>query len=66
MNDADVWRIAHEMIQEYGGEAHMRARLRAEKLLEHDIADGAEEWTRVAQAIAELDRKAPGADDPVN
>jgi hypothetical protein len=66
MNEADIWRTAKEMIQQYGAEAQMRARHRAEKLLEYGFPDGAEEWTRVADAIAELNRKKPEAGEKVN
>jgi hypothetical protein len=66
MNDADVWRVAKEMIEQYGAEALARARARADKLREYGIAGGYEEWMRVADAIAELDRKTPGDDEKVN
>jgi hypothetical protein len=66
MNEADIWRTAKEMIQQYGAEAQIRARLRAEILLEYGIPEGAEEWMRVAEAIAELDRKKPEAGEKVN
>jgi hypothetical protein len=66
MNEADIWRTAKEMIQQYGAEAHIRARQRAEKLLEYGIAEGSEEWTQVADAIAELERKKPEAGEKLN
>jgi len=66
MNDADVWRVAKEMIEQYGAEARERARARAEKLREYGIAGGYEEWMRVADAIADLDRKTPDDDEKVN
>jgi hypothetical protein len=66
MNEADVWRTAREMIQQYGAEAQLRARERAEKLLEFGIPEGCEDWTRVADAIAELDRKKPEAGEKLN
>jgi hypothetical protein len=66
MNEADVWRTAKEMIEQYGGEARERARARAEKLREYGIADGYEEWIRVADAIAELERKAPDGNEKIN
>jgi hypothetical protein len=66
MNEADIWRTAKEMIQQYGAEAQMRARLRAEQLLEYGIEDGSKEWARVADAIAELDRKKPEDGEKVN
>ena len=66
MNEADVWRAAKEMIQQYGAEALERARARAEKLREYGIEDGYDEWTRIANAIAELERKTPGSGEKLN
>ena len=57
MKEADIWRTAKEMIQQYGAEALTRARQRADKLREYGITEGSEEWSRVAEAIAELERK---------
>jgi hypothetical protein len=66
MNEAEVWRTAKEMIEQYGGEARERARARAEKLREYGIAEGFEDWMRIADAIAELERKKPGEGEKVN
>jgi hypothetical protein len=66
MNDADIWRTAKEMIQQYGAEALERAKGRAEKLREFGIEGGYEEWMWVAKAIAELERKKPGEGEPIN
>ena len=54
MKDAEIWRIANDMIREYGADAENYARSRAETLRQQGIPDGAEDWTRVAEAIAEL------------
>ena len=64
MNEADIWRAANDMIRDYGAEAESCARLRAEKLRDEGISDDAEEWQRVADAIAELKR--PNRDESVN
>jgi hypothetical protein len=66
MKEADVWRTANDMIRDYGAEAESCARLRAEKLRDEGIPDGAEEWQRIADAIAELKRHAPDSDESVN
>jgi len=66
MNEADIWRTAREMIEQYGADARTRALQRAEKLLEYGIPEGCEEWTRVAEAIAELERTKPDAGDKLN
>ena len=66
MKEADIWRTANELIREYGAEAESCARHRAEKLQQEGIPDGAEEWQRVAQAIAELKRHTPDSDESVN
>jgi hypothetical protein len=54
------------MLREYGAEAESCARFRAEKLQEEGIPDGAQEWQRVAGAIAELKRHAPDSDESMN
>ncbi len=66
MDEAEVWRTAKEMIEQYGGEAMARARARAEKLREYGIAGGYEDWMRVADAISELERKKPGEGEKIN
>ena len=66
MNDADIWRTAREMIQQYGAEAQLRARARADTARENGIPEGYDEWMRVAEAVAELERKKPDAGEPVN
>ena len=66
MKEADIWRTANEMIREYGVEAENRARFRAETLREEGIPDGAGEWQRIAEAIAELKRHPPESDESVN
>jgi hypothetical protein len=66
MKEADIWRMANDMIRDYGAEAEACARFRSAKLREEGIFDDAEEWARVAEAIAELQRKTPGSDESVN
>lgn len=66
MKEADIWRIANELIRDYGADAENCARLRADKLREEGIPEDAGDWLRVAQAVAQLRRNAPGADDPLN
>ena len=66
MNEADIWRAANDMIRDYGAEAESCACLRAEKLQEEGIFDGAQEWQRIADAIAELKRHTPDSDESVN
>jgi hypothetical protein len=65
MKDAEIWRIANDMIREYGGAAEAYARSRAETLRGQNIPDDAKDWDRVADAIVELKRNNPGS-DPVN
>jgi len=66
MNETDLWRTANDMIREYGAEAESCARFRADKLRDEGIPDGALEWQRVADAIAELKRHTPESDETVN
>jgi hypothetical protein len=66
MKEADIWRTANDMIREYGAEAESCARFRAARLRDEGIPDGAQEWQRVADAIAELKRHRPQSDESVN
>ena len=66
MNEAEIWRIANDMIHDYGADAEGYARSRAETLRKENIPDDALLWDSIAAAIAELGRKGPGSDDPVN
>ena len=66
MKEAEIWRIANDMIREYGVEAEAYARSRAETLRRQGMPDGVEDWTRVAEAIAELKRHPPNDGEAVN
>jgi hypothetical protein len=66
MKDAEIWRIANDMIRDYGAEAENYARSRADTLRQQGIPNGAEDWIRVAEAIAELKRHPPDDDEAVN
>ena len=59
MDEADIQRAAHEMIAAHGSHAGGQAVLRAHKLLELGDNAGFHAWTRVADAIADLERKKP-------
>lgn len=57
MDEADVQRAASEMMHTHGSHAGAQAILRAHKLLELGDNAGFHAWTRVADAIADLERK---------
>jgi hypothetical protein len=59
MDESDILRAAHEMMAAHGSHAAAQAVVRAHKLLELGDTAAFHAWTRVADAIADLDRKKP-------
>ena len=59
MQDLDVWRAAHQMIQMYGEAAVIHAALRADHLLDQGDPDGFHSWKRVVDAITDFQCQAP-------
>jgi hypothetical protein len=57
MDESDIQRAAHDMMGLHGSHAGAQAVLRAHKLLELGDTAGFHAWTRVADAIADLERK---------
>jgi hypothetical protein len=49
MNELDTWRAANILLKRYGHDA----------LLDQADVQGCSAWIRIANAIAELDRRAP-------
>ena len=52
----DIWRAANMMIELYGGDATVRAAMRADALLEQGDMEGFFTWKRIARAIDDLSR----------
>lgn len=57
--EADIWRAAHEMIEIYELDAGWQAALRADRLLEQGDVDGFRVWTRIVNAIRDLQQIRP-------
>lgn len=56
MDELDVWRAAHKMIELYDLDAGWRAAQRADHLLEQGDVDGYHVWARILGAIKELQK----------
>lgn len=63
IDELDVWRAAHKMIEIYDLEAGWHAGLRADHLLEQGDVDGFQVWTRIVKAIKELQHSVPDNTD---
>ncbi len=57
--DLDIWRAARVMVKHYGESAATEAAMRADEFLDQGIIDGQRVWTRIVQAIEELQRERP-------
>jgi len=60
MIDLDICRATNILLKRYGGEAVFIAARRADALLDQGDTQGCSAWLRIAKAITELERKAPG------
>ncbi len=59
ISDLDLWRAAQVMVKRYGDDAAIEAAMRADEFLDQGIIDGERLWTRIMQAIDELQRERP-------
>jgi hypothetical protein len=66
MRQANVWRVATVLVEQFGSDASTIATACACAL--NELGDGqlAVLWTRVIESIAELERTAPAPGDSVN
>ena len=62
----DIWRTASATVIEHGSNARMFAKLRADTLLAEYDVDGLMQWKRVRNAIREIQREKPRADEWLN
>lgn len=58
MDEIDVWRAAHQVVELYGADATLRAAMRADSLLEQGDTEGFLVWKRIARAIDDLGQTA--------
>ncbi len=53
-SDIDIYRSAHELINQHGDAADIEAAMRADELMEAGDMDGRAVWLRIVKAIEEL------------
>ena len=63
MEDTDIWRAAHKMIELYDLDAGWRAAQRADHLYEQGDIDGFHVWVRIVDAIKQLQKIEPTEKD---
>lgn len=56
VDELDIWRSAHLLIEKHGDEAELAAALRADELLARGDVDGERTWRRIRKAILKLCR----------
>ena len=66
LSDLEIYRAAQATIQQYGDEAGIHAAQRADELMAEGDMEGRRVWHRIEEAIDELQRTAPGTDEPVH
>ncbi len=66
LSDLDLWRAAQVMVKHYGDGAATEAAMRADEFLDQGNIDGKRIWTRIMQAIEELQRERPGDGEAVH
>ena len=53
-SDLDIYRSAHELIEQHGDAADIEAAMRADELMEAGDMEGEAVWLRIVKAIEEL------------
>ncbi len=53
-SELDIYRSAHELIEQYGDAADIEAAMRADELMEAGDLEGVAVWKRIVKAIEEL------------
>ncbi len=53
-SDLDIYRAAHELIEQHGDAADIEAAMRADELMEAGDMEGRAVWLRIVKAIEEL------------
>ena len=64
--DLDIWRAARVMVKHYGESGATEAAMHADDFLDQGIIDGQRVWTRIVQAIEELQRERPREGEAVH
>ena len=67
VNDADVWRAAHQMLKLFPDQdASLAAAQRADKGLEMGDMFNFDLWSRIAKAVQELEKAKPDDNERIN
>lgn len=64
MKESDILLAANQMIRLHGSGASKAAAARAQSMLDQGDGDGFHAWKRIADAIHDLERQKPDADEP--
>ncbi len=65
-SDLDIYRSAHELIEQHGDAADIEAAMRADELMEAGDMEGEAVWLRIVKATEELLSKERPADAEVH
>ncbi len=65
-SDLDIYRSAHELIEQHGDAADIEAAMRADERLAAGDTEGEAVWLRIVKAIAELQSQERPADAEVH
>lgn len=60
VSEIDIYRTAKVLIDKYGVDAEIFARVRADELLIEGDLDGQRVWMRIIEAVEELQTSPPG------
>lgn len=66
IDDREIYQCANLMCKQHGHAALPEALNRADGLLRAGDADGHATWKRIAAAVNDLLKQAPGADEQIN
>ncbi len=53
-SDLDIYRSAHELIEQHGEDAPIHAAMRADELMDAGDMEGLAVWVRIVKAVEEL------------
>ena len=59
-SDLDIFRSAHELIEQHGDAADIEAAMRADERLAAGDMEGEAVWLRIVRAVEELRQREPG------
>ena len=66
ISDIEIWRVANQLIEQYGDCAKFEATQRADALLQNGDMGGLSVWKRVRAAVKEMQSTERSAEDKVH